>query len=46
MNYWRITGEFESPILLHRDFTLADGYSTYNICKIKNAEKVLEYFVE
>lgn len=28
MKYWLKTGEFESPIILHRNFTLADGYSS------------------
>lgn len=26
MSYWLRTGEFESPIILHRDFSLMDGY--------------------
>ncbi len=46
LNYWMKTGKFESPIMLHKNFSLADGYSTYKICKIKNIEKVPAYFVD
>lgn len=44
--HWRRTGEFESEILLHRDFSLVDGYSTVKICYINNIEKVPVYFVD
>ena len=46
MDYWLKTGEFESPIILRRDFNLVDGYSTYKICKTKNIDKVPVYFVD
>ena len=45
MGYWLRTGEFESDILIDRDFNLVDGYSTYKICKLKNIDKVPVYFV-
>lgn len=46
MDYWLRTGEFESPILLHRDFTLVDGYSSVKIAYLKGVEKVCVYFVD
>lgn len=46
MNYWLKTGKFESPILLHRDFSLADGFSSMKIAYLKNIEKVPVYFVD
>jgi len=46
MNYWLRTGEFESPILLHRDFTLADGYSSVKIAYLKHIDKVPVYFID
>lgn len=45
-NYWRRTGEFESKILLHRDFTLADGYSSVKIAYLNGIDKVPVYFVD
>ena len=44
-HYFR-TGEFESPILLHRDFTLADGFSSMKIAYVTGLEKVPVYFVD
>lgn len=46
LKYWRNTGQFESPILLHRDFTLIDGYSSVKIAKIKHIDKLPVYFVD
>lgn len=46
MGHWLRTGEFESPILLHRDFTLADGYSSVKIAYLKEIDKVPAYFVD
>lgn len=46
MGYWLRTGEFESPILLHRDFTLADGYSSVKIAYTKGVNKVPVYFID
>ena len=46
MGYWLRTGEFESKILLHRDFTLADGFSSVKIAYLKKIEKVPVYFVD
>ena len=44
--YYRQTGEFESPILLNRDFELVDGYTSYIIAKTENLHKVPVYFVD
>lgn len=46
MKYWLKTGEFESPILLHKDFTLADGFSSVKIAYLKGIDKVPVYFVD
>lgn len=46
MGYWLRTGEFESKILLHRDFTLVDGYSSVKIAYLKGIDKVPVYFVD
>ena len=46
MSYYFKTGEFESPILLHRDFSLADGFSSMKIAHITGLEKVPVYFVD
>ena len=46
MNYWLRTGEFESDILIDRDFNLVDGYSSMKIAHLKNIEKVPVYFVD
>ena len=46
MEYWLRTGEFESKILIDRDFNLVDGYSSMKIAHLKNIEKVPVYFVD
>lgn len=46
IGYWLRTGEFESPIILHRDFTLVDGYSSAKIAHLKGIDKVPVYFVD
>lgn len=46
MSHWLKTGEFESPILLHRNFVLADGYSSMKIAYLKGIDKVPVYFVD
>lgn len=46
MGYWLRTGEFESPILLHRNFVLADGFSSVKIAYLKGIDKVPVYFVD
>lgn len=46
MDYWLKTGKFESPIVLHKDFTLADGFSSMKIAYLKNIDKVPVYFVD
>lgn len=40
LNYWRDTGEFESPIIIDRDFNLIDGYSSVKIAYVNEIEKV------
>lgn len=45
-DYYRATGEFESPILLNRDFELVNGYTSYLIAKTENMHKVPVYFVD
>lgn len=42
--YWNNTGEFESKIILDRDFNLLDGYSSLRIAEIKGINKVPVYF--
>lgn len=46
MGYWLRTGEFESVILIDRDFNLVDGFSSMKIAHLKNIEKVPVYFVD
>ena len=46
VDYYFRTGKFESPILLHRDFRLVDGYSSVKIAYITGLEKVPVYFVD
>ena len=46
MDYWLRTGEFESKILLHKDFTLHDGFSSVKIAYLKGIDKVPVYFVD
>lgn len=43
--YWHETGEFESKILLDRDFNLLDGYSSFVIAETNDIDKVPVYFV-
>ena len=46
MEVLQATGEFESPILLNRNFELIDGYTSYIIAKTENLHKVPVYFVD
>lgn len=46
MIYYHKTGEFESKIILDRDFNLIDGYSSFRIAEISGIEKVPVYFVQ
>lgn len=42
---WYIkTGNFQSPIILSKDFTLVNGYTSYLIAKKVGIEKVPVYF--
>lgn len=45
-NYYRETGEFESPIVLMRNFTLVNGYTSYLIAEKQGLDKVPVYFVD
>ena len=45
-SYYRNTGEFESPIILNRDFVLIDGYTSYIIANKSEIEEVPVYFVD
>lgn len=46
LQYWYHTGEFESRIILDRDFNLLDGYSSVRIAEIKGIDNVPVYFVD
>lgn len=46
IRYWYRTGEFESKIILDKDFNLIDGYSSVRIAEIKGINKVPVYFVD
>lgn len=46
MKYWYRTGEFESKIILDKEFNLLDGYSSVCIAEIKGIDKVPVYFVD
>lgn len=42
--YFYRTGQFESKIILSRDFVLTDGYSSYKLAKYVGLDKVPVYF--
>lgn len=44
--YFYRTGQFESKIILSRDFVLTDGYSSYKLAKYVGLDKVPVYFVQ
>ncbi len=46
LRYWYETGEFESKIILDRNFNLIDGYSSVRIAEIKGIDRVPVYFVD
>lgn len=46
IGYWLRTGEFESVILLDKDFNLVDGFSSVKIAYLKGIERVPVYFVD
>lgn len=46
LNYWRETGEFESKILIDKDFNLVDGYSSVKIAYVNGVKHVPVYFVD
>ena len=45
LKYWRETGEFESKILIDKNFKLVDGYSSVKIAYLNGIKKVPVYFV-
>lgn len=46
MGYYLKTGEFESPIILDKNFNLLDGFSSQKIAYLKGIDKVPVYFVD
>lgn len=44
--YYYRTGEFESQIVLTKDFVLIDGYSSYRLAKYVGIDKVPVVFVD
>lgn len=46
MNYYLRTGEFESPIILDKNFNLVDGFSSIKIAHIKGIDKVPAYLID
>lgn len=46
MCYWLRTGKFESKIILDKDFTLLDGYSSVKIAHLNGIKKVPVYFAD
>lgn len=46
IGYWLRIGEFESDILIDKDFNLVHGYSSMKIAHLKGIDKVPVYFVD
>lgn len=46
LTYFRRTGNYESPILIDKDFNLIDGYSSLKLAYVNDLGKVPVYFVE
>lgn len=46
LRYWYGTSEFESRIILDRNFNLLDGYSSVRIAEIKGIDKIPVYFAD
>lgn len=46
LSYWRNTGEFESPILINKNFVLVDGFSSAKIAYLNGIDKVPVHFVD
>ncbi len=44
LEYYGNTGEFESKVVLDRNFTLTDGYSTYRIIEKFGTGKIPVWF--
>lgn len=44
--FYRNTGEFESEIILHKNFELLDGYTSYILAKENGLTKVPVYFTD
>lgn len=45
-NYYLKTGQFESQIVLTKDFVLTDGYSSYKLAQRYGEDKVPVVFTE
>ena len=45
-NYYRETGNFQSPIVLNKDFVLVDGYTSYIIAEKESMRKIPAWFVD
>lgn len=46
VRHWNTTGEFESKILLDKNFNLIDGYSSLVIAENNKVDKVPVYFID
>lgn len=46
LDYWYHTGEFQSDIILDKDFNLLDGYSSVRIAETRGVSKVPVYFAD
>jgi len=46
LKYWRETGDFESKILIDKNFRLVDGYSSVKIAYLNDVNVVPVYFVD
>ncbi len=46
LDYWYLTGEFQSDIILDKDFNLLDGYSSVRIAETRGVSKVPVYFAD
>lgn len=46
MAYWLRAGEFESKIIINKNFDLIDGYSSVKIAQLNGIDKVPAYFAD
>lgn len=45
-DFYKKHGFFSSKVVLQKDFTLIDGYTTYLLAKKENIKKIPVYFVD